>query len=372
MNVQEKLAFFLPELTLGGAEKSTVKLANIIVAQGDVSVDLVVASKIGPELLEILSPKVRLIKFNKKRILFSLFSLIFYLRKEKPKALLSVMEHANVIALVANTFAGKKTKIVATIRSHLSGNFADSYGFRTKVITFFAKYLYGSAGAIVAVAKNVARDAEGVYKLPQGTIKTIYNPILSNQLYALADVSVNDFPLIEKDRKNTKLIVSVGRLENVKNHSVLIRATKKLLQTENIRLLILGDGGLRSELEKLIRDLELQNTVFLPGTAPNPYVYMKNCDLFVLPSKFEGLSGALIEALALSPRVIATDCPGGNREILDNGRYGRLVKVDDVDALAHAMTEALSSQKTEVDASFLEQFVPDTIARQYIELFNCI
>ena len=197
-------------------------------------------------------------------------------------------------------------------------------------------------------------------------LKVIYNPLLTDDIFTLADQKVAHTWLQEKDAY--PLILSVGRLDKEKDFAALIKAFAILSEHNPARLMILGEGALRSKLEELIANLNLQDKVSLPGYVDNPYVFMKNCSLFVLPSNYEGLPGVLIEALDLSPRIVATDCPGGTREILDNGKYGKLVKVGDVEGLASAMLDALKSEPQQCDAEFLARFKPETVVPQYLQV----
>ncbi|MCM3023151.1 glycosyltransferase [Weizmannia ginsengihumi] len=133
--------------------------------------------------------------------------------------------------------------------------------------------------------------------------------------------------------KSKPIILSVGRLEYQKGFDILINSFAKLVRMGyEGTLVILGEGSLRNELSKLISDLNIQNRVLLPGFT-NPYPIMRNCDVFILSSRYEGLPTVLIEALALGQRVISTDCPSGPREILKEGKFGKLVKSESIDAL---------------------------------------
>jgi len=108
--------------------------------------------------------------------------------------------------------------------------------------------------------------------------------------------------------------------------------------------------------------------VDMPGFDPNPFRYMKRAGVFVLSSRYEGLPNVLIQAMACGCPVISTDCPGGSSEILDDGRYGVLVPVDDVEAMARAITYALAGQVAPAPAKWLEQYQVERVAEQYLQL----
>jgi glycosyltransferase involved in cell wall biosynthesis len=129
------------------------------------------------------------------------------------------------------------------------------------------------------------------------------------------------------------------------------------------RLLILGEGEERSALEALTRKLGVSEDVALPGFVENPYPYLRQSALFVLSSAWEGLPTVLIEALALGAPIVSTDCPSGPAEILSNGRYGFLVPVGDVEAMADAMYKAITNKRSQPgDASWAKFTVPSATA----------
>jgi glycosyltransferase involved in cell wall biosynthesis len=135
--------------------------------------------------------------------------------------------------------------------------------------------------------------------------------------------------------------LSVGRLDKLKNHPLLLRAFAQLRRRIECRLIVLGEG---EQLEKLIaeaRELGIADDVDFAGFSRNPMSFMRQADLFVLSSDFEGLSNVLIEAMAVGCPVVSTDAPHGPREVLQDGRLGRLVPVGDADGLARAMEETL-------------------------------
>jgi glycosyltransferase involved in cell wall biosynthesis len=131
---------------------------------------------------------------------------------------------------------------------------------------------------------------------------------------------------------------------------------------------ILGEGPQRPELEACVRDLGLEDDVWLPGAVDNPYAWMARAQLFVLASYFEGLPTVLIEALACGCPVVSTDCPTGPREILEDGRHGELVPMRDPEALAAAMARTLDNP---LDSETLKtramDFHVDRIADEYLD-----
>jgi glycosyltransferase involved in cell wall biosynthesis len=163
------------------------------------------------------------------------------------------------------------------------------------------------------------------------------------------------------------VIIAIGRLEAQKNFTNLLRAFALLLQTEDARLIILGEGSERSLLTALVGELNLESAVSLPGFVGNPAAYMARAKLFVMSSSWEGMPVSLIEALALGLPVVSTDCPSGPAEILDGGKYGELVPMNDCNALAAAMSRGLSAARPFVEKDWLDQFDSEAITDQYLE-----
>ena len=118
-------------------------------------------------------------------------------------------------------------------------------------------------------------------------------------------------------------------------------------------------------LEELVISLGIQDMVDLPGFTLNPFAFMKKASVFVLSSKWEGLPGVLIQALACDCPVVSTDCPSGPSEILNDGQYGYLVPVGDVDAMVKAMEAVLKGDIKKPPKSWLEQYQLDVVTQQY-------
>jgi glycosyltransferase involved in cell wall biosynthesis len=148
------------------------------------------------------------------------------------------------------------------------------------------------------------------------------------------------------DSDKRPVVVACGRLNFQKGFDVLIRA-HKLVRAAGLehRLCILGEGPLRSELASLIARMNVSDTVMMPGFLQNPFAAIRHASAFVLSSRFEGLPHVILEALALGTPVVATDCPSGPAEILENGRYGILVPTEDAEAIAKALMTIIRNEE---------------------------
>ena len=165
------------------------------------------------------------------------------------------------------------------------------------------------------------------------------------------------------------MILAVGRLSDAKDFPTLLKAIVRMNEKRKVKCIILGEGELREKLQGMIEQLSLSGTVDLHGFVGNPYAYLAKADLFVLSSRREGFPNVLVEAMACGTPVVATDCPSGPAEILENGKYGPLVPVGDAQALADAMLRTLDDHlPAETLIARAEEFSVEKIADQYIDL----
>jgi len=358
-----KIALFIPSLRGGGAERVMLNLARGFAERG-YKVDLVLAKAEGPYLSQV-PDNIRVIDLKSPRVLYSLPGLIRYLRQERPHALLSALDHANIVALWAKKLSRVPIRVVVSVHSTLSRASTNATSIRARLIPSWARIFYPWADAVVAVSKGVADDLIKLTELPQEKVHVIYNPVVTPELFAKADEPL-DHPWFEPSEP--PVILSVGRLTPAKDYSTLIKAFALVRKEMPARLMILGEGEERPKLEALIRDLGLEKDVALPGFVNNPYKYMKHAAVFVLSSQWEGLPTVLIEALALGIPVVSTDCPSGPAEILNNGEYGRLVTVGNEKELAQNIKATICEGKKKIVTDSYKLFQLDTVLYQYEEV----
>lgn len=340
----KKLALFLPFMGGGGAERVMLNLAIGFAAQG-VAVDLVLAKAKG-EYLEQVPATVRIIDLNARRVLTSLPGLIRYLRRERPHAMLSTLMHANILALIARRLAGVPVRLIVREAVVLSENLnsgGSSFNFFfTKTAFFFmVRHIYSWADGIIAVSRGVADDFIQTLRLPQGRVEVAENPIVTSELHREAEETV-DHPWFEQGAP--PVILGAGRLEAQKDFPTLIKAFALVRDKFPARLVILGEGQDRPSLQSLINELRLEKDVELPGFVKNPFKYMARSSVFVLSSRYEGLPGTLIQAMAVGTPVVSTNCKSGPDEILGGGIYGKIVSVGDVEAMAWAILTELKEK----------------------------
>lgn len=360
------IACFLPSLYGGGAERAALKLFKGM-SELDFTLDLVLADATGPYLNQV-PEKVRVVNLAAGRVLKAILPLARYLRQNKPYALISHMEYANVAAVLAKEISGTKTKLFLVEQNNLSASLNNDKSILSKALSVLVKFLYPRADRIISVSTGVANDLKSIHGLAEEKVCVIYNPIVEKELIAKAKEPL-EHPWFQKGEP--PVFIGVGRLSEQKDFLTLIKAFKILREQRMARLMILGEGELRTELETLIDSLGLTEDISLPGFVDNPYAYMHNAAAFVLSSRWEGLPTVIIEAMACGCPVVSTDCPSGPFEILAGGKYGDLVAMGDTVALSNAMLNLINAS---VSRDILQQraqdFSMEKSISDYLKLFS--
>jgi glycosyltransferase involved in cell wall biosynthesis len=359
-NPNPKIAMFLPNLDGGGAQRVFTYLARGLADHG-YRVDMLLVSARGPYMTD-LPQTVRVVPLRTRRAMASVPSLVRYLRAERPSCLLAALDHTNIAAILAARLAGASTPIIASVHVAHSRTHALGKSLRQRVVWFAIRRCYPLAQAVVAVSNGIAQDLIATTRVPERLIRVVYNPVLMPEFAQLAQELPNH-PWFTAG--GPKVIVAVGGLLPAKDHHTLIRAFALLRRECNARLVILGEGPLRLELEALVRSLGVAKDVDLPGFTRNPFAYLSHASVFALSSAWEALPTVLIEALATGIPIVATDCPYGPSEILDHGRYGQLVPVGDIQAMAEGMRASLNSLRCQRPLSVLQPFTLGAAVAQY-------
>lgn len=358
------VALFVPSLIGGGGERITLILARDLRALG-YRVDLVVGTSEGPLRSEV-PEGVELVDLGRRRLRSALYPLVRYLRRRRPDVILPTIEHANVLAIVAVAVARTPTRVVPRVANTLSMSRRAASTPAARLTGHLVRGLYRYADVLVACSHGMADDLAGLTGVPRSEIRVIPNAAVGADLPALARQPVDHPWLSDGDGP---VIVAVGRLSPQKNFHLLLDAFALVRRRRDARLVILGEGDQREDLARHARSLGVADEVDLAGFDQNPYRYMARADVFALSSDWEGLPGVLIEALACGATVVATDCPSGPREILDGGRYGRLVPPGRPDRFAAALEEAIGDDGGVPDEAW-QAYTGPSVARRYATLIE--
>lgn len=370
------LAVVVPNLTSSGAKTVMVELAKAIARAGQ-PVDLVVArAETNATIDAVRGLRLVDLRVSKRPVLVHSFvPLIRYFIRAQVTGLIPVFDFLEPVPITASRIVPhlgrRRPRVVFTM--HNSTRFLDDMPPpKRRLVESFFRITIRMADELVAVSRGVASDWSAYFKIPWERIHVIYNPIDVERVQRLATAPLGEVGTQMSVASDEPTIVAVGRLTPQKDFGMLLRAFAIVRQRQKARLLILGEGEERPRLVQLTQSLGVAEWVTMPGFVPNPYPYMARASVLALSSRYEGFANVLVEALALGVRAVATDCPYGPSEILDGGRYGRLVPVEDPKAMAQALLEALRSPvNKEVLQARARAFSSDVAARAYIELLAC-
>ncbi len=322
-------------MRIGGAERMTLNLVRGLCRRG-IRTDLVLGSAEG-ELMGHMPQTARVIDLGVKRIRHAIRPFARYLRRERPAAVISRMSHTNLAAITARALSGIETRLVVVEANTLSEEI--SHGQVSQLRRRMMRWAYRRADVIAGVSAGVASDLQQHLRLAPGAVRTVYNPVVDDDLLRRA-AERPDHRWFEKTGGPPN-IVAVGRLAVQKDYGTLLEAFALLRREQHARLVILGEGSERGKLEVKLAKLGISDDVSMPGYADNPYALMSRAAVLAQSSRFEGLPNVLIEALGCGCPVVATDCPSGAAEILDHGKYGVLVPVSDPRSLCDALRATL-------------------------------
>jgi glycosyltransferase involved in cell wall biosynthesis len=361
-----RLAVFIHSFDNGGVERMMVNLAGAVAARR-MAVDFVVNRARGP-YLDSLPAAVRRFDLNadESEVVAAAAS---YLRKEQPAALLSAKESTHPVAIRARDLAGVATRVFLRIDSSISEQMAHRAWWRRWWVFRQLRRLCRAADGIIAVSEGVADDVASITGCDRRALRVAHNPVVTARTTSLAEVDPGH-PWFGTNLP--PVVLAAGRFSRAKDFATLLRAFARLRARRRCRLIVLGEGRQRERLERLAAELGVAEDVALPGFVDNPYAYMRRARLFALSSRFgEGSPNVLTEALAIGTPVVSTDCPSGPREILQDGRYGRLVPVGDDAAMAQAMLAAMDEP---VDRELLRgaaaPYAVERAAAEYLEVLG--
>ena len=364
MKNNKTICLFIPHLKKGGAENLTVNLANLFI-KNEFTVKLVILSDIKKNYE--LNSRVDIINFNKKRTFYSFFAILNFLLKSNKMICISSLKHINIILIIVNLLLMRKHYLIS-----IETNTFSNHKLYTKkyisfyLITFLSQILYPFLNFIITPSFGVYEEIKQYLFIDNKKIKKIFNPIDIKYIKKLSTLNIPK----EFNNKN-KNIVAVGRLTWEKDYETLIKSMKFLIEVVDANLYIIGEGILYKQLNKLINDTKLNKNVFLLGYVDNPYIFIKNADLFVLSSISEGLPTSLIEALILQPNIISTNCKYGPAEILQNGKFGKLIPQKQPILLSKEIANSLSRpiKKNNID-NYINTFSEDNVLSEYIKIIS--
>jgi N-acetylgalactosamine-N,N'-diacetylbacillosaminyl-diphospho-undecaprenol 4-alpha-N-acetylgalactosaminyltransferase len=343
-----KVLFLINELGKGGAERVISSLLLYLTqSNSDYKFYLYLLEDAGegypiPESVNLLS--------DHKKPPSNFFKFIYLplhairVRKKVNKfeidIILSFLNRANYVNTLSKVF-GAKHKCLISERNTASLVY-ESSSLIDKANRLLIKILYPKSNLIIAISKGVKRDLIENFNIGKDKIVVIYNPVDIKTINNKASEYIKHSWL---DDNSIYTLISIGRLEKQKNQKLLIKAFRIVNQNfPNTRLLILGEGSQRCQLQQLVVELNLNSFIELPGITDNPFAYLSRADVFVLSSSFEGFGNVIVEAMVCKCPVVSTDCLSGPSEIINHGKNGILVPVDNVEKLSASIIKLIEDK----------------------------
>lgn len=357
------LCVFLATSGHSGVDRVMSNLLPAMVTHG-LSVDLLTLENHGPHLKNP-PPGLRIIPLGRAHVNTAAPALVKYLRLNRPSALLTDKDRVNRTAILARFLAGVDTRVYVRVGTTVSVNLAGRKAWDRWLQFSSIKYLYPFADGVLVPSQGCADDLQKISGNRIERLRMVPSPIIRDDLPRLA---------LDRESISGKMggpdpwIIGIGELSRRKDYATFLEAFAHVLKHRPARMVILGEGRQRANLESIAARLGIADRVFLPGFVSNPYAWLNQANVFVHTSRWEGMPVALIEAMALGVPVVSTDCPSGPREVLDGGRLGRLVTVGDAEGVAKGICSCLDQP---VEPDVLKQAVAkyrvDKSAQAYIE-----
>lgn len=338
MAKNKKLIIFIPSIEDGGVEKNLYIISRFLTRKIN-DVTLLTYNNLNNKKfsnkIKIINPFLNFINFRGRypKYILCISSLINLLLFDKNYLVLSFQ--ANIFAIIiAKIF---NVKIISRSNSSSTGW---SKNFIKQIIF---KYFFKKADKIIVNSLDFQKEMDKKYRIKT---ECILNPFEFHKIKKLSNVKSNK---IFSKGKFLKLI-SVGRLTDQKDFKTMIRSVK-LLQ-RRVELVILGKGHKYNYLKQYVYKNNLNSKVKFLGYKKNPFKYIRQANIFLLTSKFEGSPNVLVEAQYLKKYIISTNCPTGPKEILNNGKYGSLVKVEDHKSIAKILQNYTYSKSVKKKIKF--------------------
>lgn len=359
------ISILLPHLRIGGAEKVNLNIAYEFKSKG-LRVEIVLVQAEG-ELLPEAKSNFKVINLDCQRLRYLPKTLTNYINKNKPDTLLVSIWPLTVIAPLVNQFSKHSCKVIICEHNNLSKQYA-KWGFVHRLYMQLSMIIgYRFADVRVGVSRGVIEDIANLSLLSKEKFNVIYNPVKLNIMPSKKKIKIaEDLWACTTGAR----ILSVGNLTEQKNNELLLLSFAKL-DIPEARLMFVGDGEKRDSIMLLAKKLKIYDKVIFAGFQADTTPFYKTADIFVLSSNYEGLPLVLVEALACGTPIVSTNCPSGPAEILDNGTYGQLVPVGDIQALSQAIKKELNSK---TNSDFLikrsHDFLPKVVAERYLNFIK--
>lgn len=360
-----KVALRISELGFGGAEQVFISLAKELNNMAEIEVMFVVDRSEGENVATVKKSGFRVYSLEAARTFKSIFPMKDFINSEKPDVIISAYTDTNAACLLSALIASNKSKVIVSEHASLQEHWRNKSKLKRLVLKFYVSYIYRFASAVVCVSNGLNRQVTSLLNASV-PVKTIYNPVRFGGALRIKSLSEEADPL---------KLLAVGRISEPKDYATLITAVYEVIQYRKCHLTIVGGIFCQSEFDKLtslIKKLGIEEHIVFAGYSKNVEEYYKHAEIFVISSAWEGFGNVIVEAMSFGLPVVATNCNYGPAEILEDGKFGRLVCVGDSLALANAIMEEATHPL--VDSSTLVRrsldFSESIIAKQYLDFIH--
>lgn len=376
-----KLLFLLPSFTFGGAERTSLNLLGKI-DRNRFRICLVTSKNVHERFRHIGVDKFLPIEdlgidvwfHSLKRFMHDIRKVASILKAERPDIAFGMMHYPSALLALARKAYNLDGKVIVSPRGpsteylkHFEHNF-----FRKAWLRWVFGFFCRSADKIIVASTGMKEECVRDYRAHAHRVEVVQNSIDIQEIAKKAGEATDlNIP------PEFTVIATAGRLEKEKNLPVLFRAFSQIRKGENVKLLIIGDGSERNQLEKLSGELGLGRDVMFVGYQENLYKFIRRTDVFVHTCLFEGFANVIIEAMACGVPVVAVDCPYGPRDIIKHGENGILVPMDNEAQLAEAISSLLQNKRLRESMSQrclarASDFSIDSMAGQYERIFEAL
>lgn len=360
-----KCVFRISRLGFGGAERVFLSVGKVLQQNYGFEIIFVTDRSGGDAESVAIELGFKVETLNAKRTLFSVFKFAKLLKELQPSIVVSAYPDTNAAALLSRLLLGKCCPIIVTEHSSIKKHWANFSWLTQAKVKFFVSYIYQLADQVVCVSDGLKKEVIELQGRSNAAV-TIYNPVRFS-----AELVVNTLP-----QSDVKQILAVGRISKQKDYLTLLKAIE-ILKDKNLKLTILGGVYNQADADEaysFVKLNQLEDKVEFVGFTQNPEIYYQRADLFVLSSAWEGFGNVIVEALAFGLPVVSTDCESGPAEILESGKYGRLVPVGDFQAMASEINSVLAKNPYEPANQIArsKDFSEQEIGKQYYELIKSL
>ncbi|MGW8121954.1 glycosyltransferase [Roseivirga echinicomitans] len=353
---------------MGGADRVTLNLLKSFDRE-KFDCELLLNRKAGVFFDEI-PESIKVHEANSLNVLTMTFSIVKLIKKFEYDYVFSTSGGTNVPVVLAKIFSGGNN-IKTVISERVNIIRADKDGIKQKTLRFLKGLTYRKADIVTAVSQELAEDIHRVFGVSRNRLQIVNNPIIDR---TFIEERISPLVDIRFDKSKPSILTAV-RLIPTKNVALLINAFYDIRDKTKANLYILGTGSEEDKLRSQSKALGLENRVVFLGFDKNPFKWMVNADVFVLPSNNEGMPGVLIQALACGTACISTNSKTGPKELIQDGINGFLVDVKDREGLAEKILEVLINE--EVKSKFrvnalkgLERFEEQNALDSYFKILK--